>query len=254
MRCCARCAHPVEIRGGSHCNTCLGSCKIGTCTTCRKEYNFFPEHDKFIGLAKHFSFCCAKCLNMASQKCSECSKTVADNRLLICDGCGTQGQTCLACANLPKIPDGPWYCCVECNDTAKEIPPPPHRKRPTREEDEKAALFDYLVQEHKAMENAVSSNNKYARVEELSKQQQAKEGLGARIVELDANAAKSSTPRPIDEYLKRVKMAEEYYQMPDVTAELAAAKAGLVFPKPDFASIAQKHMDKISDILSKHSK
>jgi hypothetical protein len=172
--------------------------------------------------------------------------------MILCDGCGTDGQTCFSCANVTKAPEGSWYCTKECANASKEIPPPPHRKRTSRD-DEKVALFDYLISEHKAMKAAVATNKKYARIETLSKQQQDKQALAASIVELDTAASKSNVPRPVSEYAKRLQMAEEFHQMPDVSAEIAALKVGLVFPKPDMRAAAQVHMDNINATLDKHS-
>lgn len=117
--------------------------KVATCPQCNEEctelYPFVRNHK---GPALRFRAVCDDCLDHSNQNCSQCKADCADklDELIICDGCGTPGQTCMTCLGISELPDGQWVCSRTCADLVfgKGI------KRPLEqeEEEEQIVIFD----------------------------------------------------------------------------------------------------------------
>jgi len=257
---CDRCGSLIDTPGGKHCDECLIVCKTGMCTSCDKWFNFFPEHDEYNQLTARFLFCCNHCQKTASHKCTGCSKRTKDASLLLCSGCGVHGQTCFKCADLSILPKEEWFCSPDCEtkflnfmSSSSSSDPAPIRKRANPAE-EKAALFDYIVEQNALMSQAIEHHNNYLKLDELKASNQRRNEIRSSLKRMDADCALSPDPMPVEEYVKRAKLAEEFHSLPDETEALTALRVSLPVPRVDFKEKSLFHLNKISETLSRFSK
>lgn len=138
---CSRCGNPGAQ--GIHCAACLSTSKLGVCNMCDKNFDFFPEHPDYKHLESRFLFTCDPCNDKSNHKCVECGKRKDDFVLVLCDGCGCNGQTCFDCLGVDEAPDEPYGHSSACQEKIQKF----YKQQP--KESLKRQRSDLLAEEEK---------------------------------------------------------------------------------------------------------
>lgn len=90
-----------------YCKSCADSAKHVKCQTCNNEYTFFVNNIRYDAPEMRY---CNECLDHSV--CCICDEGKDPDVMLFCDGCNddVSSITCLECAGLESVPEGPWLC------------------------------------------------------------------------------------------------------------------------------------------------
>lgn len=90
--------------------------KVGTCTQCGESRDESYECVRDYKTSKpRFQYVCEDCTDWRNYSCSRCRRTELNPwELVLCDRCGSTGQTCMRCLGIDSVPLDAWFCSRAC--------------------------------------------------------------------------------------------------------------------------------------------
>lgn len=225
--------------------------KVGICNMCEREVYFFPHDKEYETMPKRSLITCYVCVEKGTHRCKNCNQRFEGYELIICDGCGTDGQSCFTCAGVKSLPEGYWCCDKECYDKYETFMNQQQQQATKKPKtsfsvEEKARLFDENARMHEEIVQTQHLVSLYRKYDYLKPALEQYDEVLKRINALRGNPEIFT----IEEAEQMLSFVKYYHELKPVLDELTQLQKTLVFPQPDLNAKLKDLMTRIVENYS----